>query len=63
MLIHLDCQEKIYSNKNESSTLGLLNGLCKKDTADKFIHVSKYFGVGTATIVFVISAIFLKKNI
>ena len=59
--VHLDCQEKIYAKKDESSTLSFLNGLCNKENAKKTIKLTKYFGLGTATLVFIITPFYLKK--
>lgn len=57
---HLGCQEKIYA-KNESGTLNLGKKLCSSDPTKK-IKWSKYFGMGTWTIVLITSVIVLEKS-
>ena len=63
-LVHLDCQERIYSKSNESSLLGILGGLCTGKDVDleKKTKITKYFGVGTATLILVIVPFYLKSK-
>jgi phosphatidylglycerophosphate synthase len=63
-LIHLDCQEKIYGKSNESSFLGMLGGLCtgKNTNLEKKTKITRYFGIGTATLILVIVPFYLKSK-
>lgn len=49
-MIHMGCQEKSYSKHNVDS-LSILEPMCKQSS---WIHVTKWFGVGTNILVLVI---------
>lgn len=57
---HLGCQEKIYG-KNESGTLNLGKTLCPGN-AHKKSKWTRYFGMGTWTLVLIICVVVLEKT-
>jgi len=59
MCWHLGCQEKIYDS-DESATLSWTKKLCKDSS---HIRVSRYFGCGTAIILFIMSVIWTESRI
>jgi phosphatidylglycerophosphate synthase len=61
--IHMGYQEAVYDKKNESPWLNFLKVMVTSayDHPTQIIHVTKYFGCGTAAIVFALLIIFWRK--
>ncbi len=58
---HLGCQERIYRNdmdNNKKSVLTVYEKICLKK---QYIHISKYFGCGTFTVIFALILLNLNK--
>jgi phosphatidylglycerophosphate synthase len=55
-LVHIGCQEKVYIGNSE--TLGGLKHLCSRGEDIKW---SKYFGIGTFNIIFVLLVIYMEQ--
>ena len=62
-LVHLDCQEKIYDKNNESSFLSSISGFCmgKINDVKNNINFTKYFGVGTSTLILMVIPFYLES--
>ena len=59
--MHLGCQEKYYEMINQKASqdgvLSTFRGMCKDRT---YINVTKYFGLGTYTVIIVLIILFIK---
>jgi phosphatidylglycerophosphate synthase len=61
--VHMGYQEAVYDKKNESHWLNFLKVAVTTvyNNPTEIIHVTKYFGCGTATLVFALLIIFWRK--
>jgi phosphatidylglycerophosphate synthase len=59
MAIHMGCQEKVYGKSEQSVSLSIYRNICPGDPETN-IKYTRYMGCGTATLVVILSILYLK---